>query len=333
MRVSWRCNNCGEHPCWQASDFCRAQEDSPGQWVYLPFGIKWDFEGVWNLPTILKICHLGILIILRHLRNSRCRKGAGMPWTQKKTSLSPKTESPCWNGSTKKISCNNLYLPLVPPHIFPDHCSTLTPSGPNLFVLSHPYNLSLTGKLWSLTATSGPHFPSEESHVHVKRLSKFVYFSPVSLSYVSFIFRPVTEPRRVEGIFVSPTVFPIVLKNFYYINISIPKTSEVCMQTVGSGNPDDSEKQQKYKICEYKVVGCWLTDNLIMVWSSVLFLSTYNQVNNKFGLRIWTSHNACLGRFYAYDQTDFSCSKSNWTSSSTIFIKNYKWLRTGLNQN
>ena len=158
MRVSWRCNNCGKHPCWQASDFCRAQEDSPGQWVYLPFGIKWDFEGVWNLPTILKICHLGILIILRHLRNSRCRKGAGMPWTQKKTSLSPKTESPCWNGSTKKISCNNLYLPLVPPHIFPDHCSTLTPSGPNLFVLSVLSQLSfrlkvIKRKWWSIVSS------------------------------------------------------------------------------------------------------------------------------------------------------------------------------------
>ena len=175
---------------------------------------KVDFEGVWNLPTIPKICHLGILLILRHLRNHRCRKGSGMLWTQKKTSLSPKTESPCWNGSTKKISCNNLYIPLVPPHIFPDHCSTLTPSGSNLFVLSNPHNLSLTGKLWSLTASSGPHFPPEEPHIHVKRLNKFVYFFPVSLSYVSFISRPVTEPRRVEEIFVSPTVPPVVLKNF-----------------------------------------------------------------------------------------------------------------------
>lgn len=182
------------------------------KWVYLSFGIKWNFEGVWNLPTIPKICHLAILIILRHLRNSRGRKGSGTPWTQKKTSLSPKTESPCWNGSTKKISCNNLYLPLVPPRIFPDHRSTLTPSGPNLFVLSRPHNLSLTGKLWSLTASLGLYCPSEEPHVRVKRLNKFVYFSPVSLSYVNFISRPVTEPRRVEGIFVSPTFFPIVFK-------------------------------------------------------------------------------------------------------------------------
>lgn len=68
--------------------------------------------------------------------------------------------------------------------------------------------------------------------------------------------------------------------------------SEVCMQTMGLGNPNDSENNknktfsEQHKRCEFKVVGCWLTESLIMVWSSVLFLSTYNQVNNKFGLRI-----------------------------------------------
>ena len=54
-------------------------------------------------------------------------------------------------------------------------------------------------------ASLGLHFPFEDYHVHIKILNKFVCFSPVKLSYVSFILRPATEPRGQKEVF-SPYI-------------------------------------------------------------------------------------------------------------------------------
>lgn len=53
-------------------------------------------------------------------------------------------------------------------------------------------------------------FPFEDSHAHIKILSKFVCSPAVNLSSVCLILRLATEPRRGEGSFFSPA--PLSLK-------------------------------------------------------------------------------------------------------------------------
>ena len=54
-------------------------------------------------------------------------------------------------------------------------------------------------------SSSGFHFPSEDSCLHVKILNKCICFSPVNLPHVSLILRLVTEPKGGEGSFSSST--------------------------------------------------------------------------------------------------------------------------------
>lgn len=92
-------------------------------------------------------------------------------------------------------------------HLFSSHCATIyTACNPSRFVLSHHHNLSFfvknVCKLWDLMASSGLNFPSEVSHMHTHK-TKFICFSPINLSYVSLIIRPVTEPKEAEESFFS----------------------------------------------------------------------------------------------------------------------------------
>lgn len=50
-------------------------------------------------------------------------------------------------------------------------------------------------------SSSGFHFPSEDSCVHVKILNKCICFSPLHLPHVSLILRPVTESKGEKEVF------------------------------------------------------------------------------------------------------------------------------------
>lgn len=56
-------------------------------------------------------------------------------------------------------------------------------------------------------ASSGLHFPFEDSYVHVKILNKVcILFSVLLMCFMSVeLSGPATEPKRVEGSFSSPT--------------------------------------------------------------------------------------------------------------------------------
>lgn len=127
-----------------------------------------------------------------------------------------------------KITHNFHQLPT-----FLSHCPKFIALSPNPYVFSHPHNLSFIGKHWGLKASLGLHFASKKFHVHVKTLNKFVYFSPVSLSYVSSIVRPATEPNRVGGSFSFPSTNSV--KKYYHIITLVPQ-NKVGLISMHSGN-------------------------------------------------------------------------------------------------
>lgn len=103
----------------------------------------------------------------------------------------------CTNKPTKLTLIFHQFL-----HTFSIAISQFTPPSPNPFVLLYSYNLSFfaykkTYKLWGPMASSGCHFPLEDTRIHLKICMLF------SCDSVFCQFQS-TEPRQVKASFSSP---------------------------------------------------------------------------------------------------------------------------------
>lgn len=113
---------------------------------------------------------------------------------------------PCQNGPVQTHVLKSLQSFLSShPQISPSHSPTIYCPSPLSCHMSPIYQFLYKRDIsFCLKGFFHLYIPSAASLVHIKILNKCVCFPPINLSCVGLIFRPATEPERVEDVFFSP---------------------------------------------------------------------------------------------------------------------------------